>query len=87
MFRRSALLLLHRQWLRGSAQSILPQQAPKNLIAAQIRDQGYSCEKPISAQEIWRAQNRMKPFGYSDVRTIATGLLVPDMAAHVTRLK
>jgi hypothetical protein len=30
----------------SAAQNILPQQTPKDLIAAQIRDQGYICEKP-----------------------------------------
>ena len=72
----------------AAAQSILPQQAPKNLIAAQIRDQGYTCEKPISAQ---RDLARSKPDETVWVLRCENNSyrvrLVPDMAAHVTRLK
>jgi hypothetical protein len=71
----------------AAAQS-MPQQAPKNLIAAQIRDQGYICEKPISAQ---RDLARSKPDEAVWVLRCENNSyrvrLVPDMAAHVTRLK
>jgi len=72
----------------SAAQNILPQQTPKDLIAAQIRDQGYSCEKPISAQ---RDLARSKPDEAVWVLRCENNSyrvrLVPDMAAHVTRLK
>jgi len=47
----------------AAAQSILPQQAPKNLIAAQIRNQGYICQKPISAKRKVRCGALKTGFG------------------------
>jgi hypothetical protein len=72
----------------GAAQGMSPQQAPKDLIAAQIRDQGYICKKPISAK---RDLARSKPDEAVWVLRCENNSyrirLVPDMAAHVTRLK
>jgi hypothetical protein len=72
----------------AAAQSILPKQAPKDLIAAQIRGQGYVCERPISAK---RDLARSKPDEAVWVLRCENNSyrirLVPDMAAHVTRLK
>ena len=66
-----------------SAQSA--EEMPAEIIAAQIRDQGYSCDKALSAKRdgersddaVWilkceNAEYRVR--------------LVPDMAAHVERL-
>jgi hypothetical protein len=67
----------------------LPAQAaeemPPEIIAAQIRDQGYSCDKPLSAKRdgersddaVWTLKCQNATYR---VR------LVPDMAAHVERL-
>ena len=61
------------------------EEMPAEIIAAQIRDQGYSCDKALSAERdgqrsddvVWilkceNAKYRVR--------------LVPDMAAHVERL-
>ena len=71
-----------------AAQSVSTQQAPKDLIAIQIRDQGYICAKPISAQ---RDLARSKPDEAAWVLRCENNSyrirFVPDMPAHVTRLK
>ena len=71
----------------GAAHSASAQETPNDLLARQIRDQGYRCTKPISAQKdlkrskadeaVWilRCDN-----GTYRIR------LVPDMAARVKRL-
>ena len=71
----------------GAAHSASAQETPNDLLARQIRDQGYRCAKPISAQKdlkrskadeaVWilRCDN-----GTYRIR------LVPDMAARVKRL-
>jgi hypothetical protein len=72
----------------AAAQSISSQQAPKDLIAAQIRDQGFVCMKPISVK---RDLARSKPDEAVWLLRCENNSyrirLVPDMAAHVTRLK
>ena len=75
---------------RGGTRLItLPAQAaeemPAEIIAAQIRDQGYSCDKALSAKRdgersddaVWILKCQNATYR---VR------LVPDMAAHVERL-
>lgn len=63
------------------------EEATKDLLAAQIRDQGYQCNKPVSAQ---RDLSRSKPDQAVWVLKCTTGAyrlrLIPDMAAHVERL-
>jgi len=72
----------------AAAQSMSTQQAPKDLIAIQIRDQGYICAKPISA---YRDLARSKPDESAWVLRCENSSyrirFVPDMLAHVTRLK
>jgi hypothetical protein len=61
------------------------EEMPPEIIAAQIRDQGYSCDKPLSAKRdgersddaVWILKCQNATYR---VR------LVPDMAAHVERL-
>jgi hypothetical protein len=61
------------------------EEMPAEIIAAQIRDQGYACEKAISAERdgersddaVWILKCQNATYR---VR------LVPDMAAHVERL-
>jgi hypothetical protein len=66
----------------GSAQD-----ATKDLLAAQIRDQGYSCDKPASAQ---RDVSSSRPDEAVWLLKCATETyrvrLIPDMAARVERL-
>src|SRR5579872_1500871 len=66
----------------GSAQD-----ATKDLLAVQIRDQGYSCDKPVSAQ---RDLSRSRPGEAVWLLKCAIETyrlrLIPDMAARVERL-
>jgi hypothetical protein len=65
--------------------AIAAEEMPAEIIAAQIRDQGYACEKAISAKRdgersddaVWILKCQNATYR---VR------LVPDMAAHVERL-
>ncbi len=63
------------------------QQSPKDDIAAQIRDQGYKCDEPQSAE---RDQQASKPGEAVWVLTCEDASyrvhLIPDMAAKVERI-
>ncbi len=64
-----------------------PGEDPKNILAAQLRDQGYDCAQPKSAErdvqvskpdeEVWIVQCENARYGMR---------LDPDMAAKVERL-
>jgi len=66
--------------------AIAAEEMPAEIIAAQIREQGYACEKAISAKRdgersddaVWILKCQNATYR---VR------LVPDMAAHVERLE
>ena len=66
----------------GSAQD-----STKDLLAAQLRDQGYRCDKPLSAD---RDSSRSRPGEAVWLLKCATETyrltLIPDMAARVERL-
>jgi hypothetical protein len=68
--------------------STLAQEAPKTLLAAQVRDQGFRCDKPVRAR---RDLARSKPDSAVWVLRCEASTyrlrLVPDMAARVQRLK
>ena len=63
-------------------------EAPKDTIAAQIRMQGFACDKPQSAV---RDAKRSKPDEAVWVLKCSNAAyrirLIPDMAANVERLK
>ena len=63
-------------------------QTPQGTIAAQIREQGYRCYKPLSAR---RDAKLSKPDEAVWVLKCSNAVyrvrLDPDMAAHVTKLK
>ena len=67
----------------------LPAQAaeemPPEIIAAQIRDQGYSCDKALSARRDWERSDDAVWILKCQNATYRVRL-VPDMAAHVERL-
>lgn len=67
--------------------ALLAEDATKDLLAAQIREQGYRCEKAISAH---RDSNLSKPDEAVWILKCEMDTyrlrLVPDMAAHVERL-
>jgi hypothetical protein len=72
-----------------AAVSGVPAQEPTpDLLAAQIRDQGYHCAKPIGAQ---RDKARSRPDEAVWILQCENHAyrirLVPDMAARVKRLK
>ena len=64
------------------------QEAPKDVLAAQIRDQGYRCDKAISAKKDLK---RSRPDEAMWVLRCNNGVyrmrLIPNMAARVERLK
>jgi hypothetical protein len=64
------------------------QEAPQDMLASQIRDQGYRCDKAIGAK---RDLKRSRPDEAVWVLRCNNGMyrmrLIPDMAARVERLK
>jgi hypothetical protein len=81
------LIALSTLALVASADSQAASQTPSDVLAAQIRAQGYHCDPPISAERdassskpdeaVWILKCRASTFR---VR------LDPDMAAHVEKL-
>jgi hypothetical protein len=71
-----------------AVQSVSAQELTKDLLAAQIRDQGYRCNTPLSAN---RDVRRSRPDEAAWVLRCKNATyrlrLVPDMAARVQRLK
>ena len=71
-----------------AVQSVSAQEPTKDLLAAQIRDQGYRCNTPLSAN---RDVRRSRPDEAAWVLRCKNATyrlrLVPDMAARVQRLK
>ena len=71
-----------------AAHSVSAQETAKELLAIQIRDQGYSCDKPVSAKRdakhskadvsVWVLRCEHRSYRMR---------LAPDMAARVERLK
>jgi hypothetical protein len=63
------------------------EEAPAEILAAQIREQGYRCDGPLAAE---RDRERSKPDEAVWILKCANASyrirLVPDMAAHVERL-
>ena len=71
-----------------AVQSVSAQEPTKDFLAAQIRDQGYRCNTPLSAN---RDVRRSRPDEAAWVLRCKNATyrlrLVPDMAARVQRLK
>ena len=71
-----------------AVQSVSAQQATKDLLAAQIRDQGYLCSKPLSAKkDLTRSRPDQAVWVLRCKNANYRLRLVPDMAARVQRLK
>jgi hypothetical protein len=69
-------------------QSVLAEEPTKDLLAAQIRDQGYRCSKPLSAKkDLARSRPDQAVWVLRCENANYRLRLVPDMAAHVQRLK
>jgi len=72
----------------AAVQSVAAQEAPRDLLAAQIRDQGYRCNKAISAKKNVKRSRADEAVWVLRCDTGTYRLrLVPDMAARVQRLK
>jgi hypothetical protein len=48
---------------------VAAQEKPAGIIAAQIRTQGYACEKALGAHATARPRSRTKPYGRSVAAT------------------
>jgi hypothetical protein len=63
-------------------------QTPADDLAAQIRSQGFPCERPVSATRDARASKPDAALWIVTCRNVTYRItLVPDMAAHITKLK
>ena len=65
----------------------MAQDGPKNIIAAQIRDQGYKCDSPQSADQDMQASKPDEAVWVIQCEDASYRVrLVPDMAASVERI-
>jgi hypothetical protein len=63
-------------------------ETPANIIAAQLRMQGYACEDPVDATRDRKASKPNVTVWTLRCKNAAYRVqLIPDMAAHVTQLK
>lgn len=70
-----------------AVQSASAQEPTRDLLAAKIRDQGYRCSKPISAQKDFALSKADEAVWVLRCENGAYRIrLVPDMAARVERL-
>jgi hypothetical protein len=62
-------------------------ESPKNIIAAQIRDQGYKCDSPQSAVQDMQASKPDEDVWVLQCENASYRVrLIPDMAAKVERI-
>ena len=72
----------------AAVQDVSAQEPTKDLLAAQIRDQGYRCNSPLSAKKDVRRSRPDEAAWVLRCKDATYRLrLVPDMAARVQRLK
>lgn len=65
----------------------MAQESPKDIIAAQIRDQGYKCDSPQSADQDMQASKPDEAVWIIRCEDATYRVrLVPDMAAAVERI-
>ena len=65
----------------------MAQDSPKNIIAAQIRDQGYKCDSPQSADQDMQSSKPDEAVWIIRCEDATYRVrLVPDMAAAVERI-
>jgi hypothetical protein len=71
----------------GGFPAAMAQDSPKNIIAAQIRDQGYKCDSPQSADQDMQASKPDEAVWVIQCEDASYRVrLVPDMAASVERI-
>jgi hypothetical protein len=74
--------------IAATGQSVSAQQPTKDLLAAQLRDQGYRCTSSLSATKDARRSRADEAVWVLRCTNATYRLrLVPDMAARVQRLK
>ena len=67
--------------------STAAQEVSKDILAAQVRDQGYECSKPVSARkDSARSRPDEEVWILNCERNAYRVRLDPDMAAHIERL-
>jgi hypothetical protein len=72
----------------SALQSVCAQEPTKNLLAAQIREQGYSCNNPLSAKKDLQRSRPDEAVWVLQCKNATYRLrLVPDMASHIERIK
>ena len=72
----------------AAVQDVSAQEPTKDLLAAQIRDQGYRCNSPLGAKKDVRRSRPDEAAWVLRCKDATYRLrLVPDMAARVQRLK
>jgi hypothetical protein len=70
-----------------AATSVTAQEPTKDLLAAQIRDQGFRCTQPVSAhKDVKRSKPDEAVWRLKCENAIYRIRLIPDMAARVQRL-
>jgi hypothetical protein len=78
--------LLHTVWI-GPVGAQAVKETSKEIIAVQIRRQGYACDKPVSAERDKDASKPDEPVWILTCENFKYRVrLVPDMAAEVQRL-
>jgi hypothetical protein len=71
----------------GGLPAAMAQESPKDIIAAQIRDQGYKCDSPQSADQDMQASKPDEAVWIIRCEDETYRVrLVPDMAAAVERI-
>ncbi len=90
---RLTTLLLHVLMVAGAsgmstlAVAAAPSDDPKDIIAAQLRDQGYACDHPQSAEQDLQASKPDAAVWVVQCEDAKYRVrLVPDMAAKVERI-
>ena len=81
------VVILQVAFSMTAVHGVFAEEPTKDLLASQIRDQGYRCANPISAQ---RDLSRSKPDEAVWVLRCEADIyrlrLIPDMAARVERI-
>jgi hypothetical protein len=81
------LLMLIVMAAGGGLPAAMAQESPKDIIAAQIRDQGYKCDSPQSADQDMQASKPDEAVWIIRCEDATYRVrLVPDMAAAVERI-
>ena len=81
------ILVLIAMAAGGDLSAAMAQESPKNIIAAQIRDQGYKCDSPQSADQDIQASKPDEAVWVIHCEDATYRVrLVPDMAAAVERI-